>query len=100
MATASASPPLLEPTLLLAEPEEQVLAQAFADFGRVAASLEHSYSRLQTEVIRLREELQASHRELAHSLEENRRMRQHFQQERGEPAPPPGAGRTIGGAGA
>lgn len=58
------------------------MARAFADFGRVAASLEHSYSRLQTEVGGLRLELEASHRDLAQSLEENRRMREHFQQER------------------
>jgi two-component system sensor histidine kinase FlrB len=77
------------PTLLpvLAVPvtpdgEEQFLAQAFADFGRVASSLEHSYSRLQTEVGRLRDELEASHRDLAYSLEENWRMRQQFEQER------------------
>lgn len=72
----------LAPPRVTPDGEEQFLAQAFADFGRVAASLEHSYSRLQSEVGRLREELEASHRDLAHSLEENRRMREHFQQER------------------
>ena len=74
--------PALAPVALAADEEEQVLALAFADFGRVAASLEHSYARLQSEVGRLRQELQASHRELARSLDENRRMRQHFQEER------------------
>jgi len=82
MATASTLFPALAPVPVTPEAEEQFLVQAFADFGRVAASLEHSYSRLQTEVGRLRQELEASHRELAHSLEENRRMRKHFQQER------------------
>jgi signal transduction histidine kinase len=82
MATAPTLLPALAPAPIATDGEEQLLAQAFADFGRVAASLEHSYSRLQTEVVRLREELEITHRDLAHSLEENRRMRQHFQQER------------------
>jgi len=82
MATAPTLLPALAPVPVTPEAEEQFLVQAFADFGRVAASLEHSYSRLQAEVGRLRQELEASHRELAHSLEENRRMRKHFQQER------------------
>jgi two-component system sensor histidine kinase FlrB len=82
MATAPTLLLALAPVPALPEGEEQLLAQAFSDFGRVAASLEHSYSRLQAEVGRLRAELEASHRELAQSLEENLRMRQHFQQER------------------
>jgi two-component system sensor histidine kinase FlrB len=82
MATAPTLLPALAPLPVACDGEEQLLAQAFADFGRVAASLEHSYSRLQAEVGRLREELEASHRELAHSRDENRRMRQHFQEER------------------
>jgi signal transduction histidine kinase len=82
MATAQTLLPALTPVAVASDNEEQLLAQAFADFGRVAASLEHSYSRLQSEVGRLREELEASHRDLAHSLEENRCMRQHFQEER------------------
>jgi two-component system sensor histidine kinase FlrB len=82
MATAPTLRPALAPVPVPRDGEEQVLVQAFADFGRVAASLEHSYSRLQSEVGRLREELEASHRDLAHSLEENRCMRQHFDQER------------------
>ncbi len=79
---ATVSPLLLALAPAAPDGEEKLLARAFADFSRVAASLEHSYSRLQTEVGRLRQELEASHRDLAHSREENRRMRQHFQEER------------------
>jgi two-component system sensor histidine kinase FlrB len=82
MAAAPTLLPAITQVPATADGDEQLLAQAFADFGRVAASLEHSYSHLQSEVCRLREELEASHRDLAHSLEENRRMQQHFQQER------------------
>jgi signal transduction histidine kinase len=82
MATAPTLLPALAPVPVTCDSEEGLLAQAFADFGRVAVSLEHSYSRLQSEVGRLRQELEASHRDLAHSLEENRRMGEHFQQER------------------
>jgi two-component system, sensor histidine kinase FlrB len=82
MASASTLPSTLAQIAVVPEPEERLLAQAFADFSRVAVSLEHSYSQLQSEVGRLREKLEASHRQLAQSLEENRRMRQHFQEER------------------
>ncbi|MGH9499680.1 MAG: ATP-binding protein [Terriglobales bacterium] len=82
MATAHTLFPAASSDQPAPEAEEQILAQAFADFGRVAASLEHSYSRLQAEVGRLRAELEASRRDLAHSLEENRRMRQHFHEQR------------------
>jgi signal transduction histidine kinase len=82
MATVHTLLPAPAPLPVASDDEEQVLARAFADFGRVAASLEHSYSRLQGEVGRLRAELEASHRDLAQSLEENRRMRQHFEEER------------------
>jgi two-component system, sensor histidine kinase FlrB len=58
---------------------EEVLGRAFAAFAGAAASLERSYVRLQGEVLRLRQELEHTNRELASSLEENRRMRQHLQ---------------------
>ena len=73
MATASS---LSEtPIGIVGEAEDSTLAQAFADFGRVAASLESSYARLHTEVQRLHAELETRNRELAHALAENRRMR-------------------------
>jgi signal transduction histidine kinase len=54
------------------------LARAFAGFAAAAASLEHSYSELQSEVERLRRELEGRNHDLAQSLEENRAMRQHL----------------------
>ena len=58
--------------------EEQSLAQAFAAFTEAASSLERSYVLLQTEVVRLRHELEATNRDLRRSLEENQRMRMHL----------------------
>jgi len=46
-------------------PEESALAQAFANFTRVAGSLERSYTQLQGEVVRLRRELEERNRELS-----------------------------------
>jgi len=55
---------------------EAMLARAFVSFSQAAASLERSYSQLQSEVQRLRGELEVTNRDLACSLEENRRIRQ------------------------
>jgi two-component system, sensor histidine kinase FlrB len=55
---------------------EEFLARAFAAFASAAASLERSYAYLQTEVSRLRRELEETNRDLASSLEENHRTRQ------------------------
>lgn len=51
------------------------LARAFAQFTRAADSLEKSYGQLQSEVLRLRFELEETNRDLARSVEENARMR-------------------------
>jgi hypothetical protein len=51
--------------------DERALTQAFASFTEAAASLERSYVQLQSEVARLRHELEDSNRDLASSLEEN-----------------------------
>ena len=51
------------------------LSEAFLTFQRAAGSLETFYSTLQAEVRRLGRQLEQTHRELASSLEENRRMR-------------------------
>jgi len=59
-------------------PREASLVQAFASFTQAAASLERSYSDLQTEVARLRHSLEETNRDLAASLEENHRVRQHL----------------------
>jgi two-component system sensor histidine kinase FlrB len=58
--------------------EEQSLARAFASFTEAASSLERSYVQLQQEVGHLRYELQQTNRDLARSLEENHRIRQHL----------------------
>jgi two-component system sensor histidine kinase FlrB len=52
------------------------LARAFASFTEAAGSLERSYAQLQTQVVRLRQDLEVTNRELANSLEENRRIRE------------------------
>ena len=57
---------------------ETSLVQAFASFTEAAASLERSYSELQSEVARLRHALEATNRDLAASLEENQRVRLHL----------------------
>jgi len=51
------------------------LAQAFEAFTSTADSLQQSYGILQTEVGRLRQELELRNRDLARSLAENERMR-------------------------
>lgn len=56
--------------------EEDSLAQAFTSFIRTAQSLENSYQQLQSEVMRLRNQLEERNRELLASLEENRHTRQ------------------------
>jgi len=58
--------------------DEGSLTRAFASFTEAAASLERSYVQLQAEVGRLRHELEDTNRDLASSLEENHRMRQHL----------------------
>lgn len=58
--------------------DERSLTQAFASFTEAASSLEHAYMQLQSEVARLRHELEDTNRDLAASLEENHRMRQHL----------------------
>jgi signal transduction histidine kinase len=58
--------------------DECSLSRAFASFTEAAASLERSYVQLQGEVGRLRHELEDTNRDLASSLEENHRMRQHL----------------------
>lgn len=57
---------------------EEFLTRAFASFAGAAASLERSYIRLQGELARLRRELEETNRDLAYSLEENHRNRQHL----------------------
>jgi two-component system sensor histidine kinase FlrB len=59
---------------------EQGLAQAFVTFTQAAGSLEKSYTALQSEVVRLREELRSANVELEHSLEENARVRGYLAQ--------------------
>jgi signal transduction histidine kinase len=66
------------PELPLAPQDEQSLARAFATFTSVAASLERSYSELQSEVTRLRHELEETNRDLSQSLDANRRIQQHL----------------------
>ena len=70
---------LSEPVLaaLASAEKEQFLLHAFRSFAAAAASLEHSYGLLRTEVERLHRELETSHTDLERSLEENRGMRQH-----------------------
>lgn len=58
--------------------EERALVRAFALFTDAAASLEHSYAQLQAEGTLLRHELEKTNRDLALSLEQNRRIRQHL----------------------
>ena len=53
----------------------QSLARAFETFTSAADSLERSYSHLQSEVLRLRFDLERTNRDLESSLENNARMR-------------------------
>lgn len=55
--------------------DRTTLAEAFQSFSLAAGSLEHSYSMLQTEVARLRTELEVRNADLARSLAENQTMR-------------------------
>ncbi len=55
---------------------EQFLSQAFASFTQAADSLEVCYRQLQSEVARLREQLEQRNRELADSFAQNQRMRE------------------------
>lgn len=60
--------------------DEAALTRAFRSFTEAAGSLEHSYGQLQAELARMRGKLEESNRDLAQSLEENQRMRQHLKQ--------------------
>jgi two-component system sensor histidine kinase FlrB len=55
---------------------EHPLARAFASFTEAAGSLERTYGQLQGQVAHLRQELEITNRDLASSLEENRRIRE------------------------
>ena len=57
---------------------KKFLAEAFATFTHAAGSLEKSYSQLQSEVLRLRFDLERTNRDLSQSLEENARMREYL----------------------
>ena len=57
------------------EPEHP-LARAFASFTEAAGSLERTYGQLQGQVAHLRQELEGTNRDLATSLEDNRRIRE------------------------
>ena len=55
---------------------EHPLARAFASFTEAAGSLERTYGQLQGQVAHLRQELEVTNRDLATSLEDNRRIRE------------------------
>src|ERR1019366_8294751 len=55
---------------------EHPLARAFASFTEAAGSLERTYGQLQGQVAHLRQELEGTNRDLAASVEENRRIRE------------------------
>ena len=76
MATAQIVPAARESKIPPADFDERSLAEAFAAFTKAASSLEYSYTQLQTEVARLRRELEDTNRDLASSLEENQRLQQ------------------------
>ena len=65
-----------QPTFETPASEERSLAEAFAVFSQAAASLEDSYQQLQSEVARLRRELEETNRDLALSMAENQRLQQ------------------------
>jgi two-component system sensor histidine kinase FlrB len=65
-------PALRDPTRDLDHP----LARAFASFTEAAGSLERTYGQLQGQVAHLRQELEVTNRDLASSLDENRRIRE------------------------
>jgi signal transduction histidine kinase len=60
---------------------EHPLARAFASFTEAAGSLEHTYEQLQAQVAHLGQELEATNRDLAASLEENHRIRERREQQ-------------------
>src|SRR6202163_1013196 len=64
------------PTQALVRQPEHPLARAFASFTEAASSLERAYGHLQGQVAHLRQELEVTNRDLASSLEENRRIRE------------------------
>ena len=66
--------PTQEIAPVTAPSHERSLAEAFAVFSKAAAALEDSYKQLQSEVVRLRRELEESNRDLATSLQENHRL--------------------------
>ncbi len=55
--------------------DPRLLARAFVTFTQAAGSLEKSYAQLQTEVSKLRADLEHANAELSRSLEENARAR-------------------------
>jgi two-component system sensor histidine kinase FlrB len=59
---------------------ESGLAHAFQTFTQAAGSLEKSYTLLQSEVVRLRGELEKANADLERSLEENARWRDYLSQ--------------------
>jgi len=65
------APPQLDPLQ-----RDHPLARAFASFTEAASSLERSYGQLQSQVVRLRQDLDITNRQLENSLEENRRIRE------------------------
>lgn len=58
--------------------DEQFLLRAFRSFAQAADTLERSYGLLRVEVEQLRHDLEKSNAGLAHSLEENRGMREYL----------------------
>jgi signal transduction histidine kinase len=90
LTTVSFSSPTASPDANHADPtpppawlgggQERSLSHAFAGFAAAAVSLERSYAQLQTEVARLRHELEDRNHRLRESLEENRGMRRHLDQ--------------------
>ncbi len=60
----------------MARDPEHPLARAFASFTEAAGSLERTYGQLQGQVSHLRQELEVTNRDLATSLDENRRIRE------------------------
>jgi two-component system sensor histidine kinase FlrB len=74
----SASPQSAPQVTIPVPLDEAALAQAFVSFTAAAHSLERSYGQLQKEVARLGQELEETNRDLACSLEANRRMQSHL----------------------
>jgi two-component system, sensor histidine kinase FlrB len=72
---AGARKKVSEPVVSQRAEAENGLTQAFVSFTRAAGSLERWYTQLQSEVGRLRRELEQKNAELQRSLAENTRMR-------------------------